>query len=69
MTDAAEAATLLARLLRAGDTVLVKGSRGVGLERVAQTLRAEAERPASGISRSHAGTPSRRAAPGRGGGG
>jgi UDP-N-acetylmuramoyl-tripeptide--D-alanyl-D-alanine ligase len=38
VTDAAEAATLLGRLLRAGDTVLVKGSRGVGLERVAQTL-------------------------------
>jgi UDP-N-acetylmuramoyl-tripeptide--D-alanyl-D-alanine ligase len=32
------AAELLAPLLRAGDTVLVKGSRGVGLERVAQTL-------------------------------
>jgi UDP-N-acetylmuramoyl-tripeptide--D-alanyl-D-alanine ligase len=36
--DAGEAAALLRRLLRAGDRVLVKGSRGVGLERVAQTL-------------------------------
>ncbi len=57
MTDVAEAATLLARLLRAGDTVLVKGSRGVGLERVAQTLRAEAGGPPPGSSRSHSGTP------------
>ncbi len=38
VTDAVAAATLLGRLLRADDTVLVKGSRGVGLERVAQTL-------------------------------
>jgi UDP-N-acetylmuramoyl-tripeptide--D-alanyl-D-alanine ligase len=36
--DAAAAAELLPRLLRAGDTVLVKGSRGMGLERVAQAL-------------------------------
>jgi UDP-N-acetylmuramoyl-tripeptide--D-alanyl-D-alanine ligase len=36
--DAAAAAELLPRLLRAGDVVLVKGSRGVGLERVAQAL-------------------------------
>ncbi len=67
-TDAAEAATLLARLLRAGDTVLVKGSRGVGLERVAQTLLAEAGGPPPGSSRSHAGTPKAGVpAPGRGG--
>jgi UDP-N-acetylmuramyl pentapeptide synthase len=38
VSDAAVAAELLPRLLRAGDSVLVKGSRGVGLERVAQTL-------------------------------
>jgi UDP-N-acetylmuramoyl-tripeptide--D-alanyl-D-alanine ligase len=36
--DAGEAATLLGRLLRAGDIVLVKGSRGMGLERVAEAL-------------------------------
>jgi UDP-N-acetylmuramoyl-tripeptide--D-alanyl-D-alanine ligase len=37
--DAAEAAQRLPSILQAGDTVLVKGSRGVGLERVAQALR------------------------------
>ncbi len=36
--DAAEAATLLGRLLRSGDVVLVKGSRGMELERVAHAL-------------------------------
>ncbi len=40
--DAAEAATLVAQLVVPGDTVLVKGSRGVGLEVVAQRLRAAA---------------------------
>ena len=39
--DANGAAELLATLLRAGDTVLVKGSRGVGLERVWQALGGE----------------------------
>ncbi len=38
VTDAPAAAELLARLLSPGDTVLVKGSRGVGLERVGQAL-------------------------------
>jgi UDP-N-acetylmuramoyl-tripeptide--D-alanyl-D-alanine ligase len=38
--DAAAAAELLPRLLRHGDTVLVKGSRGVGLERVVASLAA-----------------------------
>jgi UDP-N-acetylmuramoyl-tripeptide--D-alanyl-D-alanine ligase len=39
--DAQAAGELLEALLREGDTVLVKGSRGVGLERVAQVLLAE----------------------------
>jgi UDP-N-acetylmuramoyl-tripeptide--D-alanyl-D-alanine ligase len=38
--DAAAAAALLQGRLRDGDTVLVKGSRGVGLERVVEALRA-----------------------------
>ncbi len=42
VADAAAAAELLPRLLRPGDSVLVKGSRGVGLELVAQTLVSEA---------------------------
>ncbi|HUE25630.1 MAG TPA: UDP-N-acetylmuramoyl-tripeptide--D-alanyl-D-alanine ligase [Solirubrobacteraceae bacterium] len=37
--DAAEAAELVPSLLRAGDLVLVKGSRGVGLELVCRALR------------------------------
>ena len=41
--DAAAAAELLRGLLRAGDAVLVKGSRGVGLELVARTLAADLE--------------------------
>jgi UDP-N-acetylmuramoyl-tripeptide--D-alanyl-D-alanine ligase len=39
--NAAAAAELLEGLLREGDTVLVKGSRDVGLERVAQALLTE----------------------------
>jgi UDP-N-acetylmuramoyl-tripeptide--D-alanyl-D-alanine ligase len=37
--DARAGGELAARLLRDGDTVLVKGSRGVGLELVVQALR------------------------------
>ncbi|MDP9400132.1 MAG: UDP-N-acetylmuramoyl-tripeptide--D-alanyl-D-alanine ligase [Actinomycetota bacterium] len=37
--DAARAAALVPRLVRPGDTVLVKGSRGVGLEVVGEALR------------------------------
>jgi UDP-N-acetylmuramyl pentapeptide synthase len=36
--DAAAAATVAAELVAPGDTVLVKGSRGVGLERVVERL-------------------------------
>jgi len=39
--DAAEAAALARKLVRPGDTVLVKASRGVGLEVVAEALAAE----------------------------
>ena len=37
--DAAEAATVVPSLLHTGDVVLVKGSRGVGLELVCRALR------------------------------
>ncbi|MEV4422735.1 UDP-N-acetylmuramoyl-tripeptide--D-alanyl-D-alanine ligase [Patulibacter sp. NPDC049589] len=39
--DAAGAAALLPKLLEPGDTVLLKASRGIGLERVADALRGE----------------------------
>jgi UDP-N-acetylmuramyl pentapeptide synthase len=39
VADAAAAAALVPRLVAAGDTILVKASRGVGLEAVAETLR------------------------------
>jgi UDP-N-acetylmuramyl pentapeptide synthase len=38
VADASEAAGVLAPLLARGDVVLVKGSRGVGLEAVARRL-------------------------------
>ncbi|MEA2312372.1 MAG: UDP-N-acetylmuramoyl-tripeptide--D-alanyl-D-alanine ligase [Solirubrobacteraceae bacterium] len=41
--NAAEAASLAADVVGAGDVVLVKGSRGVGLEVVAEALAAESE--------------------------
>ncbi len=47
VADADAAGELLRTLLRPGDTVLVKGSRGVELERVAQALSAERELPSS----------------------
>ena len=40
VATAADAAALLPGLLQPGDTVLVKGSRGVGLEVVAEALEA-----------------------------
>jgi UDP-N-acetylmuramoyl-tripeptide--D-alanyl-D-alanine ligase len=48
VADAAGAAQLLPALLRGGDTVLVKGSRGVGLEAVAEALRGHERPPAPG---------------------
>jgi len=48
VADARGAAELLPGLLRGGDTVLVKGSRGVGLEAVAEALRRHESPPAPG---------------------
>jgi UDP-N-acetylmuramoyl-tripeptide--D-alanyl-D-alanine ligase len=45
--DARAAAQALPALLREGDTVLVKGSRGVGLELVAEALRGWANSPSA----------------------
>jgi len=41
VADAAAAAELAGELVRAGDVVLVKASRGIGLEKVAATLEAD----------------------------
>lgn len=61
--DAPAAAELLAGLLTAGDTVLVKGSRGVGLEHVGQELRARASH--RGPARAPVATPAEAKAGGR----
>jgi UDP-N-acetylmuramoyl-tripeptide--D-alanyl-D-alanine ligase len=63
VADAGAAAELLRSLLRDGDTVLVKGSRGVGLERVAEAIGARAEGPDERSPRASVAEPS--AGPGR----
>jgi UDP-N-acetylmuramyl pentapeptide synthase len=47
LQDAAQAAQQIASIIEPGDTVLIKGSRGVGLEVVAEAL-CEALPPAAG---------------------
>ena len=64
VADAPAAAELLRRLLARGDTVLVKGSRGVGLERVGQALLAR-EASASSDASPTAGDGARARADGR----
>ena len=59
VADAGAAAELLQTLLRRGDTMLVKGSRGVGLERVTETLDAR-HGPANQGSGAPAGASRRR---------
>jgi UDP-N-acetylmuramoyl-tripeptide--D-alanyl-D-alanine ligase len=44
-STADEAIPELCRFLRAGDVVMVKGSRGIGLGRIVERLRAESMRP------------------------
>ena len=44
--DSREAAELLTGLVRAGDTVLVKGSRGIGMEIIVRSLKESAAIPA-----------------------
>jgi UDP-N-acetylmuramoyl-tripeptide--D-alanyl-D-alanine ligase len=46
--DAAAAGAVTAELIRPGDVVLVKGSRGIGLEAVAEALTSRTEAPARG---------------------
>lgn len=60
--DAAEALVLLRRVVRPGDTVLVKGSRAIGLDAVADALATSG--PVRARARS-AGPPGRDAGPGR----
>ncbi len=55
LKDAAAAAKQLPGLLREGDTVLLKASRGVGLESVAVALRGAAGRPGEGAAPSAPG--------------
>src|SRR3954469_11514672 len=55
VSDARAAVALLPRLLRDGDTVLVKGSRGVGLERVAEALGARVGDASSAVTAQGAG--------------
>ncbi|MFL5817160.1 MAG: UDP-N-acetylmuramoyl-tripeptide--D-alanyl-D-alanine ligase [Conexibacter sp.] len=50
VADAAQAAVLAPKLVRSGDTVLVKASRGVGLERVTEALTEDGARPAPGAT-------------------
>jgi UDP-N-acetylmuramoyl-tripeptide--D-alanyl-D-alanine ligase len=45
VADAGEAAALVGELIEPGDVVLVKGSRGIGLEVVAEALLAMEEAP------------------------
>jgi UDP-N-acetylmuramoyl-tripeptide--D-alanyl-D-alanine ligase len=62
VADATAAAELLDTLLREGDTLLVKASRGVGLERVSERLAASRQEAPDG---SRAGARRGRAMPGR----
>jgi UDP-N-acetylmuramoyl-tripeptide--D-alanyl-D-alanine ligase len=56
LPDAEAAARELPALLREGDTVLVKASRGVGLERVSEALRGRGGSPQAGGLAGVAGT-------------
>ncbi len=59
--DAAAAVSLLDGLLRPGDTVLVKGSRGVGLERVVEAFEQDATNGGEAPSGEEASAPGVRA--------